>query len=799
MKVDKDSIEILEGRISEALKMIGSFHGKKVKFMGKDTSMLGGILPKNEWTTLKESIDSTRKKVKIKNNSSDFFDDIGLLVNRNVGNYIKHIKLDGSKEQTKKLKAIRDNLIQTSQSLNEIKLTLSGNDKKKVEEIVRKIEKYKKDLEQKIDKQFYDKDLFFTFSQDAKKNPVFTCRRHNQRGPIIATLSRKGFHFNEDSSNQELFKIFDNIFSHNITINHVINAGDYNVLKLLLTSKKYDLNALHSGQTPLNVAIRTGNLKTVKLLLEHGADINGIDIRGNTPLCEAAKSGDIEVISFLLENGADPNMINNFSEGPLSFAVVNSQADIVKLLLEHGANVNEKNSRGDTALLLAAERNNEKIVVMLLDYGADVNVKNSKGWTPLFLAAEQDNEKIFGILIERGAEVQIVSRDGLTPSMLTKNPFIQGKLEKPEGDLTELILEDLTQAFRFGVEVMGEFNGQKFPLSGFPPDRTDYLANHLGRSFLHFMEKFSASFKESDEMISAVLGASDLTERELFNQYFFGEKPIMFLSGWEGHGVCHVFFGDYYIQANRGERDIDSPGFYIYKMEKPLTWEIFQSMNSEKEMTFFTEDLHQLLGLNYIFHQEQAEQMHSNCTYVSFKSGVYSLILLSLLKDNNLLPLLGELNNKEVVDEVQFEMFINIFEEAHEIYKAWVKQDRENVKKLIDNYNDRDQNSIIKPNLSLVLFILARYKGNLSTFDKIINFLKSKDVDWNEKDIHGTSFIEKVLKEENYFLITLLEEEGILEKIDMSNLASEDLEVIHENMKKPPVSYKPIKKRARSV
>lgn len=794
MKVDKDSIKSLEFKIVEALKIIGSFHGKKVKFIEKDLSMSESMVPKNEWVRLKESIYSSEKKVKIHNNTSDFLEEVGLLVHRNVGNYVKYVRLNGSKEQTKKLKTIRDSLIQTSQSLNEIKVNLSHNDKKKVEEIVKKIEKIKKELEQKIDKQFYDKDLFFTFSYDAKKNPVFTCRRHNQQGPVIATLNRKGFDISQDSNRQELSKIFENIFSHNITINHVINSGNNEILKLALASKKNDLNALHSGHTPLNVAVRSRNLKTIKILLKHGADINGKDSMGNTPLCEAAKGGDIEIIHFLLESGANLNLLNNFSDGPLSLATDNSHTDVVKMLLEHGADVNVKNTRGDASLLLAAQGNNAEIVKMLLEHGADVNVKNSRGWTPLFLAAERGNEEIFGLLMERGADVQIVSHDGLTPSMITENQFIRGKLEKPEGDLTKLILEDLTQAFRFGVEVMGEYNGQQFPLKGFPNDRTDYLANSLGRSFLHFIQNFSTSFKDPEWMISAVLGASDLTEKELFNQYFYGEKPIMFLSGWPGHSICHVFVGDYYIQANRGDReDEDDPGFYIYKINKPLTRKIFRSMTEEKEMSFFTEDLHRLLDLKYVYHLQQAEQMHGNCTYASFKSGVYSLILLSLLKQENLLDALGEHPSEDIMEN-----FINFLGEAHKIYKAWVKQDRENVKTLIDSYNQRDLNAVIQPNLSLVLFILARYKGNLNTFDKMINFLKSKDVDWNGKDIHGTSFIEKILQEENYFLITLLEEEGILSQIDLSSLIQEDLNTVYENMKKPPASYKPAKKRIKS-
>lgn len=49
--------------------------------------------------------------------------------------------------------------------------------------------------------------------------------------------------------------------------------------------------------------------------------------------------------------------------------------------------------------------------------------------------------------------------------------------------------------------------------------------------------------------------------------------------------------------------------------------------------------------------------------------------------------------------------------------------------------------------------------------EKIIQFLKSRNVDWNSKDLQGVKFIEAVLFEENDLLIALLAEEGILEKL----------------------------------
>lgn len=126
-------------------------------------------------------------------------------------------------------------------------------------------------------------------------------------------------------------------------------------------------------------------------------------------------------------------------------------------------------------------------------------------------------------------------------------------------------------------------------------------------------------------------------------------------------------------------------------------------------------------------HIEQPQQVYNNCTFVSFKSGVYALILLSLLKEKKQLDLLDEIRQEKNDNGEKHVKFNEFVHEAHSIYKLWAKADREDIHSLIDSYSVRSVDSL-PPNLKLLLFILSRYKGNVKTFERIINFLNRKQL-----------------------------------------------------------------------
>lgn len=82
-----------------------------------------------------------------------------------------------------------------------------------------------------------------------------------------------------------------------------------------------------------------------------------------------------------------------------------------------------------------------------------------------------------------------------------------------------------------------------------------------------------------------VLYAASQWDRDLYQEYR-SRNLVMFLSGWEGHSIGHLFFNGYYIQANRGECDLTEQGFYLYKIGKEPSEMIFKAMQTSSEINF---------------------------------------------------------------------------------------------------------------------------------------------------------------------------------------------------------------------
>lgn len=285
---------------------------------------------------------------------------------------------------------------------------------------------------------------------------MFTCRRGNHQGRIIATLNRKGFEIDQ-TYERELTQIFYTIFSHGITLDRLIASGNNQALKMALTKCSFNLNVPNSrGETPLIIAARYHHLEAMKILIKHGADINGPNMQGNTPLIIACLTGNREIVNFLIQSHANINQCNQKQHCPLSVAISNSQTEIAKLLIHSGA---------------------------------DIHAENYQGWTPLFFAAEKNNKEIVELLMSLGAKVYYISKDGSIPSILSTNSYIKHRLQDAENHLSELLLADFIQAFRFGVEVEGMYHQKTFGIEGFPDGGVSYLVKNIADSFDVFIKK----------------------------------------------------------------------------------------------------------------------------------------------------------------------------------------------------------------------------------------------------------------------------------------------------------------------
>jgi ankyrin repeat protein len=122
-----------------------------------------------------------------------------------------------------------------------------------------------------------------------------------------------------------------------------------------------------TGYTALIAAGEAGNLEVVKLLLEKGADPNRRMVMGFTPLMMATQRGDVEAMRLLLAKGADLESREMRNATALILAASSDQAspEVIQLLLEKGADLKATDAAGKTALDWALLRGHTPIVAML--------------------------------------------------------------------------------------------------------------------------------------------------------------------------------------------------------------------------------------------------------------------------------------------------------------------------------------------------------------------------------------------------------------------------------------------------
>ncbi|MGB8367280.1 MAG: ankyrin repeat domain-containing protein [Candidatus Babeliales bacterium] len=184
---------------------------------------------------------------------------------------------------------------------------------------------------------------------------------------------------------------------------YAITFSSPEIVKLLLTSNKVDLNKLlDGGNTPLITAVKHNKPTVVKLLLaDKRVDPNKKNKIGDTPFMEAITTNNPTLFFMFLDNDdVNINTIGSNGETPLTYFLSKKDGSffaIIQRLLDYEADPNKANKKGMTPLAIAIEKNQPKIVELLLQYQADP-YKESKGDTALEIADEQGNKEIVALI-----------------------------------------------------------------------------------------------------------------------------------------------------------------------------------------------------------------------------------------------------------------------------------------------------------------------------------------------------------------------------------------------------------------
>lgn len=204
--------------------------------------------------------------------------------------------------------------------------------------------------------------------------------------------------------------------SNRTPVQHAIALNSVPLLKMLLDTKKVDLNA--GEDPPVYFAVLQQSRECLETLLAAGADPNvphhetrsSYDYddywpgRGRTenykrsPLDCACALGDMEAAKMLLKAGAKP--LEN--EYPLHTVVESGNVKFAALLISYGFDPSQKNDQGCTTLhrVLSARpaEGLEEMVQFLLAQGVNRAVKDKDGGTALSYAQRYAQKNIIDLL-----------------------------------------------------------------------------------------------------------------------------------------------------------------------------------------------------------------------------------------------------------------------------------------------------------------------------------------------------------------------------------------------------------------
>ncbi len=200
--------------------------------------------------------------------------------------------------------------------------------------------------------------------------------------------------------------VIKNSKSRKTGIMYASEAGDRELVRLLI-SYRADLNRSDSkGNTPLMYAVKSNRIKTAELLMRSGARPNTGNRMGETPLELASREGNTDIVRLLLDNAG---------RGGSGLALIAASrygfADIIKLLLEKNPPVTIKGREGMTALAAAVLGGYKEAVELLLKQGSDINMIQRHSKTPIMIAAENGDLEMVKFLAERKADINRISRD----------------------------------------------------------------------------------------------------------------------------------------------------------------------------------------------------------------------------------------------------------------------------------------------------------------------------------------------------------------------------------------------------
>lgn len=355
----------------------------------------------------------------------------------------------------------------------------------------------------------------------------------------------------------------------------------------------------------------------------------------NNALHHAALIGDTARINELLHAGYDMNAPDDFGHSALDLAIYYHQTDAALLLLNQGDLI----QNGVRDLTLALSLNNETVA------NAIVHHPQFDGDSVAYRAFASNQIAILNYLNKEQIPMPM-TKTLLVAKMLAHRFSLDGEIKinidsreffvELEGHHNKVTALECYLSFQEYIE-----NLKKQPTL---PEYFD--------SYLHTLEALQFA---ANENINGHLYMSKLYESYLSQSPI----PLFIPSGWDGHAVGIVIFGDSLYKCNRGQGSDHEHGIVAYKIgnfqgfDEALFDKLLYALGSSD---FIQVELDEILDLTEMGRFEAAPQTVGNCAWFSAIESVHAILLAEMSEQTSSSSTTATLANSIYKDWLDFDL-----------------------------------------------------------------------------------------------------------------------------------------------
>lgn len=308
--------------------------------------------------------------------------------------------------------------------------------------------------------------------------------------------------------------------------------------------------------SPIEFAVMLGHVHIVEKLLKEGAKLYFL-----TPVgVREFLSKDKEMLFLIARQGFDLNKIDQNGQTLLTQAIIDKDQEFVKILLQAGCNPRTLNKSGIAPLTLASVNTQFEIAKMIIqEGGTQFAVLSKEHPTPL--------DSLYYLKFNYPHDFKSINE-----ILAQKEPILLKQLK--EQYLIKMISHSTNQKGTLELKPIKEREASTLSIDkegGIP----FFWLNKMAKA-TKLMEKQDFDLLTQTLKFSSNIKAQTTTDTLLRIQEGL---PVILYTGYVGHTVSVLIWGDYFVLCNRGESSRAPIEIYKYDKEK-MTENIIESIQN---------------------------------------------------------------------------------------------------------------------------------------------------------------------------------------------------------------------------